>query len=40
MTTFFIDHTGIVLGVTLTSDPSDPLLDQAAQRLIDLYQAT
>ena len=35
-TTFFIDHTGQVLGVTRTSDPNDPALEQAIQRLISI----
>ena len=37
-TTFFIDHTGQVLGVTRTSDPDDPILEQAVPKLLDTNQ--
>lgn len=37
-TTFFIQHDGTVLGMTRTSDPDAPLLENAVQQLLSRYQ--
>ena len=38
-TTIFVDHKGIIVGSTRTSDPENPLLEKATRYLLDEYLA-